>query len=62
MADEGGEVEDELPRCSTLFLSEDGSQMLFYMTPCAMKTRLRPLIHVSLLKSTRLLLVLNQLL
>ena len=39
---------DELPRCSTLFLTEDGSQMNFYMTPCAMKTRLRPLIHVSL--------------
>ncbi|XP_078370369.1 telomeric repeat-binding factor 2-interacting protein 1-like [Oculina patagonica] len=35
---------DELPRCSTLFLTEDGSQMHFYMTPCAMKTRLRPLI------------------
>ena len=41
---------DELPRCSTLFLTEDGSQMLFYMTPCAMKTRLRPLIYVGLLK------------
>lgn len=39
---------DELPRCSTLFVTEDGSQMNFYMTPCAMKTRLRPLIHVSL--------------
>ena len=34
------------PKCSTLFLSEDGSPMLFYMTPSAMKTKLRPLIHV----------------
>lgn len=42
---------DELPRCSTLFVTEDGSQMNFYMTPCAMKTRLRPLIHVSLRKA-----------
>lgn len=45
MADDNNEVKDELPRCSTLFLSKDGSQMQFYMTPCAMKTRLRPLIH-----------------
>ena len=47
MADDNNEVKDELPRCSTLFLSKDGSQMQFYMMPCAMKTRLRPLIHVS---------------
>lgn len=44
MADDN-EGKDELPRCSTLFLSNDGSQMKFYMTPCEMKTRLRPLIH-----------------
>lgn len=49
MADDN-EGKDELPRCSTLFLSNDGSQMKFYMTPCEMKTRLRPLIHVSCLE------------
>ena len=37
---------EEFPKCSTLFLSEDGSPMLFYMTPSAMKTKLRPLIRV----------------
>ena len=37
----------EFPKCSTLFLTEDGSPILFYMTPSTMKTKLRPLIHVS---------------
>ena len=38
---------EEFPKCSTLFLTEDGSPMHFYMSPSSMKTRLRPLIYVS---------------
>ncbi|XP_068703263.1 telomeric repeat-binding factor 2-interacting protein 1-like isoform X2 [Montipora foliosa] len=34
----------QFPKCSTLFLTEDGSPMIFYMIPCSMKTKLRPLI------------------
>ena len=40
----------QFPKCSTLFLTEDGSPMIFYMIPCSMKTKLRPLIDVSLFK------------
>ncbi|XP_029200394.2 telomeric repeat-binding factor 2-interacting protein 1-like isoform X1 [Acropora millepora] len=41
MAENG---KDAFPKCSTLFLREDGSPMLFYLTPGSMKTRLKPLI------------------
>ena len=31
---------------STLFLTEEGAPIVFYMTPCAMKSKLRPMIEV----------------